>query len=550
MIAPLFSHRFRWDRPDDVPRDTDNREVSSASADGITVVVIGMLVSTVDRVSPRRDASAVLDSIRQGVVWTDDAAGDFAVVVFDARAKRLVLTKNAAGTRPLFYTAHGDGVAVSTGFAGIGVDTVPGQAVEFDSDAVATYLASEMLQGHETLRRDVRTFPGGRSATFSPQGVTVERHWAPSKQVTVVDRPIVEVAAELREIIRTVVDDVVAVNPSGVGVHLTPGLDSTTVASLTVESCRERGFAVASAYSWQPPALPGDEQLDQRLTAEAASALGLDCSWQSTTEKHLVETLRLDPLRVPATSTLSSEIGTMRAAERDGVHTIICGWGGDELVSYNGRHRRRATLSGRLRAELSMVRRRKWRAFRRPHPGFGSGTAGQPRRAALTVGSTARETQTALLEAGHLAERTDSWSAVGARHGVRYAYPLLDRRVLDYVFSLDGSYFTGHRTLMRLVGKDLIPEAVRVNTDKSDAARSARSVAELTDVANALLADGLDDQIDPARLPAIDVERLKQAMSSVPISHPGRVTRALHFALRRDSNLGTGSTPAEREERS
>ncbi|MBK7488874.1 MAG: hypothetical protein IPI74_03480 [Bacteroidales bacterium] len=60
---------------------------------------------------------------------------------------------------------------------------------------------------------------------------------------------------------------------------------------------------------------------------------------------------------------------------------------------------------------------------------------------------------------------------MGYRHGVEYRYPLLDRRIIEFMLRVPSEllcvtdYF---RPLLREVGVGLLPEEVRLNTSKSD----------------------------------------------------------------------------------
>ena len=46
-----------------------------------------------------------------------------------------------------------------------------------------------------------------------------------------------------------------------------------------------------------------------------------------------------------------------------------------------------------------------------------------------------------LLQLGHLGTRIDGWTASGARRGIEYRYPLLDRRVLEFALGLPPEQF-------------------------------------------------------------------------------------------------------------
>ena len=71
----------------------------------------------------------------------------------------------------------------------------------------------------------------------------------------------------------------------------------------------------------------------------------------------------------------------------------------------------------------------------------------------------------------NLPERCESWHASGFQKGVEYRYPLLDKRIVEYMLKVPSEHLcrTGYvRPLLREIGKGLLPEEVRLNQDKND----------------------------------------------------------------------------------
>ena len=79
-----------------------------------------------------------------------------------------------------------------------------------------------------------------------------------------------------------------------------------------------------------------------------------------------------------------------------------------------------------------------------------------------------------LLQHGHLSRRMEGWAARGARHGIEYRYPLLDRRVLELALGLPAEQFRRgrwSRWLMRRALDPVLPLEVCWNSDKRDPSR-------------------------------------------------------------------------------
>ena len=67
-----------------------------------------------------------------------------------------------------------------------------------------------------------------------------------------------------------------------------------------------------------------------------------------------------------------------------------------------------------------------------------------------------------LLALGHLNNRMESWAASGAERGIVYRYPLLDKRVIEFAYSLP-AYSFHHlgfpRFLYRKAADRILPES-------------------------------------------------------------------------------------------
>jgi len=76
-----------------------------------------------------------------------------------------------------------------------------------------------------------------------------------------------------------------------------------------------------------------------------------------------------------------------------------------------------------------------------------------------------------MLQFYHLQDRCEKWFTMGYSHGAEYRYPLLDKRIIEFMLRVPSEllcttdYF---RPLLREVSEGLLPEEVRLNTSKSD----------------------------------------------------------------------------------
>ncbi len=91
-----------------------------------------------------------------------------------------------------------------------------------------------------------------------------------------------------------------------------------------------------------------------------------------------------------------------------------------------------------------------------------------PIRAALG----GRQCQWQLYYSGHLTARIDSWAGFGADHNLVYGYPLLDRRVLEFIYAIPVGLHAWDgqgRYLCRTAMERVLPPGMTSEALKNDA---------------------------------------------------------------------------------
>ena len=301
-----------------------------------------------------------------------------------------------------------------------------------------------------------------------------------------------------------------------VGVHLSGGLDSSSVAVLAARELRRRGRPAPSAFTWLPP--PPTARPPTPDEREEYGVVEMVCGQERLRLHHRpvqdvpehVASLRRDRLREGGGGAPALEEQVQRRAAGEGVRIMLSGWGGDEGISFNGRGYHpgllRAGRVGRLWREaralggsplrrilrtavlplvhprapdvVRMLRRGEWLVPPRPflHPALARRVKALPAKPYRETG--VRATQLMLLELGHLSGRMEGWAASGARHGIEYRYPLLDRRVVELALGLPPElYVRGRwsRWLMRYALQPLLPPALCWRRKSEDSGRAERA---------------------------------------------------------------------------
>ncbi len=175
------------------------------------------------------DAETILHLYEDhGLDFVQQLNGMFAVALWDARRRRLVLARDRLGVKPLYYALQGRRLAFASETKAL--LEVPWLRTSLDPEAVAAYMNFSSIPAPMTGFREVLRLPPAHVATFDQAGFTARRYW----ELPAEDRPVRDPGALLEEIDETVRDAVrlrlIADVP--LGVFLSGGVDSSLVAAV------------------------------------------------------------------------------------------------------------------------------------------------------------------------------------------------------------------------------------------------------------------------------------------------------------------------------
>lgn len=438
--------------------------------------------------------------LKWGLQCANYINGDFAVVLIDNKKKEAHLFRDHIGTRPLTYFFQGNQLVFASHEFGL-----------VQSKLVKTSLSEERLiiDFFQTKRNYPQTVfeklfkvKPGYSVSFSSSQKQEHQYWKPEQIKKNKSLSFDEAAIQLRQLL---INATMQRMESGkTGVHVSGGLDSTGVASILADYFEEKTQLIG--YSWSPEKLEGTfEGIDEKEFIEAFSI----------EKKVAIKYLKLDENEfskdaiIPEFEKMHIEHPTMKMAGKDEVKTLFSGWGGDEFVSLSTRGTYnhlffsfkwktlvrfiiktgiKSTIM-RFRTEvfpvlipfglLPIYRLKDWSTlsyikfkfiakhwknifFNRTENIFGYGN-----RTQLMLN---------LLHNYHIPDRMDSWALHAEKYGFEYKYPLLDKAVLEFWFSLpiEFTYYNMQsRFLYREAMKGILTEKVRVRRDKGESLRIA-----------------------------------------------------------------------------
>jgi asparagine synthase (glutamine-hydrolysing) len=534
------------------------------------------------------DAELILRAYQQwGAGCASHLLGDFAFAIWDQANGRLFCARDFAGVRPFYYHyAPGSGRFV---FASDlqALSAHPQVPLELNLAHVTAALQTVMGQfqhPEHTYYQVIEKLPPAHCLTLDASGLRLRAYWQPGQTPERHYTGEREYVEELLPLLKAAVACRVT-GPHPVGAHISGGLDSSSVAVLAQRYLQTQGRSV-TGFSWSPPLpenpadlMPNDER---KLVESARQADGFPIRYTQLTPEHVVAHARRD-ITLQPTTTLQLELAASADAAGLGVRTMLSGWGGDELLAFNGRGyfpdllrrghwltlQRELTLRARLHGGIVW---KQWisdgifplippaiqRILRptdfpplRPLPAylrscFAATLAGisPPASPEAYERPGVRRTQIALLQHGHLSYRMESWASHGATLGLTYAFPLLDRRLVEFSLSIPDHLFFKNgwkRYLYRTAMAGILPDSLRWQKVKDDPAmfkmlRNARQEAAGQLRAD-LLARAGNPYIDVVQLQiALDTEQsLREALNDDNLSKKER--RRLLFQM----SAGPGS---------
>ncbi len=256
--------------------------------------------------------------------------GDFACILWDAEAGRLVAARSWAGHRTLHHVHSGETLLLASAVRGLLADPAVPRAV----DLGAVTSAAAGLWGHPsaTAYAGVHELVAGHLLTWTPGRLpSLQAFWQPPTHVMTRRQPLAEAAEELRTLLVDAVRERLA--PTGpTGLTLSGGWDSTAVggaAHVALDGARDRRLQpISISY---PVGDPGRE--DEFIEAVAAQ-WGVTTSWIDVDELSLFAPPVEDAAArdLPFAHTYEGwNRGLSARARTCGIRVVLDGVGGDQL---------------------------------------------------------------------------------------------------------------------------------------------------------------------------------------------------------------------------
>ena len=202
------------------------------------------------------DSALVLAAYaRWGDAFAEHLVGDFAVVLWDGRSRRLVCARDPLGVRQLYFH-HVPGRHLVIASDPEALFAISGIEPEIDEVRVAESLTGRLYDTVHSVFLGVEKVPPAHLLVASAGRVEQRRYW----DLTIGDPPAGDAAEHFREVF----DEAVRCRTRSafpVGAELSGGLDSSSVAVVAAEALRARGAALHTFSAAFEQAAGSDERV-------------------------------------------------------------------------------------------------------------------------------------------------------------------------------------------------------------------------------------------------------------------------------------------------
>jgi asparagine synthase (glutamine-hydrolysing) len=161
-----------------------------------------------------------------GEAFVERLVGAFAIAVWDPRQPRLILARDRAGERPLFFTTPGDEIIFATEFAALAAECRP--SVNLNQPAIKQYLQFGIYPSPSTSFVEIEKVAPGQRIQFDENGIDRRFYW--QWRIAAKSKPPPSLEA-FDQAFRTAVARQTDVEVN-FGVFLSGGLDSSLVAAV------------------------------------------------------------------------------------------------------------------------------------------------------------------------------------------------------------------------------------------------------------------------------------------------------------------------------
>ncbi len=419
--------------------------------------------------------------VKQGPDFVNQLNGDFVIIIYESRKDNLYVFRDHLGIIPLSYIVINDSLVYSTDIIQLCRLFQEGNSLNSEF-FLSEFRFADLTQ---TPNPKVKKLLPGHYLKFSKGDLEMIKYWKPEKIKT--NHKLKK--QQVYDHFKYLIEDTIRIRSDKrykAAAHVSGGLDSSVIAALVrKEYAGQKTFL---GYSWSPENFePVKVEFDERNLVRKT------CDMNDI--KPVFIDLHLDDYLVRAKNYIRNfgafaEEKILEHANNEDINLIFSGWGGDEFISkgergintdlllnlnlalffkknsiFNPKRFIKTILYDILFPAINLVNLNQARSHKQftrylKHPYYKNYL---PSVKKFLFYRSRRKLHLGFLYYYHISNRTEFSYIQGFLHGVEYRYPLLDKRIVEYMLTVptkclvDGAY---SRMILREISKGLVPEEV------------------------------------------------------------------------------------------
>ncbi len=531
------------------------------------------------------DSAFILAAYKKwGETCPEQLLGDFAFAIWDKQKQSLFCARDHIGIKQFYYHLSDALFVFANDLKGLVAH--PDIKQDIDDKAVANYMIYKQLNSKtRTFFSAIKKLEAGHSMCVKADSISTTCYWrledAPKVTLPNIDAYVKALRALLEEAVYCRMRTAYPLTS-----HLSGGVDSSAIAVIVARKLKEKGEKLL-AFNWihEPDSNQEQEEIEWAYSQRIAKAEGIEHHYVALSAENIERFMQQRDVRYGESASFWYEYPIRKKVHSHGSRTLLSGWGGDEFASYSGK----AYFSdlflklkwGKLYKALNCHPKNKglrklknWASivytkivlrlvpktlyckmpgndcfnddFSYVSTRFASTLKKEqkkPRILTMQAKPTIKGHMLAYWQYGHLHCRVESWAAAARTHALEYAYPLLDKRIVEFMygvppecFVVDGKY----RYIFRKAVEDLLSKEILWDTHKYQELNRVNRLLEMQtswmkSLAKKKLQNGLTSKyIDTEKLhdiSALEAFDLEKNMDRVYILHAinGEIYLALLF---------------------
>ncbi len=255
--------------------------------------------------------------------------GDFAFAVWDKAQKHLFCGRDALSIKPFVYSKRGDLFC----FASEAQQLLQHPAISnrVDEISIVDFLMGYNGEQSRTFFADISYLPPAHSLTASQAGVVLDKYWHLERVAELNYSDSEAYTEHFSELFERAVQDRLRSSVPVVGIELSGGLDSSSVAAVASEAIKERNNGRLTALTLIYNKIPIEDE--RRYSQAVADYLGIEVHFIPNDEANLVAGLNKVSLESPYRGWEKTEKRFIAQFKALGGQILLTGAGGDDLLS-------------------------------------------------------------------------------------------------------------------------------------------------------------------------------------------------------------------------